>query len=60
MAGTLMLRSLDRTQRIYQAMIARGFDGEVRVAATAQPLTWPQRILIVVFALVGATIQYLV
>jgi cobalt/nickel transport system permease protein len=28
--GTLLLRSLDRAERIYRAMVARGFDGEVR------------------------------
>lgn len=30
MAGTLFLRSLDRSDRIYSAMLARGYDGEVR------------------------------
>jgi cobalt/nickel transport system permease protein len=29
--GHLLLRSLDRAQRIHRAMLARGFDGEVRV-----------------------------
>ncbi|MEW6364885.1 MAG: cobalt ECF transporter T component CbiQ [Acidobacteriota bacterium] len=29
--GHLLLRSLGRAHRIYQAMIARGFDGEIRV-----------------------------
>jgi cobalt/nickel transport system permease protein len=31
MTGTLLLRSIDRAERIYRAMLARGFDGEVRV-----------------------------
>jgi cobalt/nickel transport system permease protein len=29
--GILLLRSLDRAQRVYRAMLARGFDGQVRV-----------------------------
>ncbi|HRR32615.1 MAG TPA: cobalt ECF transporter T component CbiQ [Kiritimatiellia bacterium] len=28
--GTLLLRSMDRAERVYRAMVARGFDGEVR------------------------------
>lgn len=31
LAGLLLLRTMDRAQRIYQAMLCRGFDGEVRV-----------------------------
>lgn len=30
MIGTLFLRTYERSERIYQAMLARGFDGEVR------------------------------
>ncbi len=30
MAGNLMLRSFDRSERIYAAMASRGYDGEVR------------------------------
>ncbi|NJN83919.1 MAG: cobalt ECF transporter T component CbiQ [Caldilineaceae bacterium] len=30
MAGGLMLRSFDRSERIYNAMAARGYDGEIR------------------------------
>jgi len=29
--GHLLLRSMDRAQRVYQAMVSRGFDGQVRV-----------------------------
>lgn len=29
--GNLLLRSLDRAERVYRAMVARGFDGAVRV-----------------------------
>ena len=31
MAGSLFMRSLDRSDRIYMAMLSRGYDGEVRV-----------------------------
>ena len=30
MAGNLIMRSLDRSDRIYAAMLARGYDGEIR------------------------------
>jgi cobalt/nickel transport system permease protein len=30
MAGNLFLRSIARSERIYDAMVARGYDGEVR------------------------------
>ena len=30
MAGSLMLRGIERSDRIYMAMLARGYDGEVR------------------------------
>ena len=31
MLGHLLLRTVDRAQRIYLAMLCRGFDGEIRV-----------------------------
>jgi cobalt/nickel transport system permease protein len=30
LVGHLLLRSMDRAERVYRAMVARGFDGEVR------------------------------
>jgi cobalt/nickel transport system permease protein len=30
MAGSLFLRALERSDRIYLAMVSRGYDGEVR------------------------------
>jgi cobalt/nickel transport system permease protein len=30
MAGSLFLRAIERSDRIYSAMLARGYDGEVR------------------------------
>jgi cobalt/nickel transport system permease protein len=32
LTGLLLLRTLDRAQRVYQAMLCRGFDGEIRLA----------------------------
>ena len=34
MAGSLFLRSLERSDRIYNAMLSRGYDGEVRTLPT--------------------------
>jgi cobalt/nickel transport system permease protein len=31
LVGHLLIRSMDRAQRVYRAMLARGFDGELRV-----------------------------
>jgi cobalt/nickel transport system permease protein len=38
--GNLLLRSMDRAERVYRAMVARGFDGEVRVLRRAS-FRWP-------------------
>ena len=40
MVGQLLLRALDRAQRIHRAMRCRGFDGEIRVA---RPLAFCRR-----------------
>jgi cobalt/nickel transport system permease protein len=47
MAGSLFLRSFDRADRIYDAMRARGYDGEVRTLAVP---SIPARQWIVLFA----------
>ena len=39
LVGHLLLRSLDRAQRVYRAMLARGFAGEVRLL-TRPTLAW--------------------
>lgn len=36
MAGSLFMRSFDRSDRIYNAMLARGYDGEVRTIPPRQ------------------------
>jgi cobalt/nickel transport system permease protein len=40
LAGHLLLRAFERAERIHRAMLARGFDGEVR---TLRPLRWAPR-----------------
>lgn len=59
MAGSLLLRSLDRSQRTYQAMLARGYDGEVRIGSASLPLTTSQRLLILSFILAGTSMVLL-
>lgn len=39
MIGSLFLRSTERSERVYAAMLARGFSGQMRVIAPP-PLTW--------------------
>ena len=34
MAGSLFIRTMDRTERIYMAMLARGYDGTIRQRET--------------------------
>ncbi len=36
MIGRLLLRALDRADRVHQAMLARGFDGEIRILSCLQ------------------------
>lgn len=42
MAGSLFIRSLERSDRIYNAMLSRGYDGEMRALPQARitPLGW--------------------
>jgi cobalt/nickel transport system permease protein len=42
MAGNLFLRAFERSDRIYMAMLARGYDGEVRAAPLPRlrPVDW--------------------
>ena len=51
MAGNLFMRSFDRGERIYAAMAARGYDGEVRSLGMS-PVSGPQKALLVAGALV--------
>ncbi|MCK4899770.1 MAG: hypothetical protein KAS38_13380, partial [Anaerolineales bacterium] len=42
MAGSLFLRAIERSDRIYMAMISRGYDGEVRTMPlpVLKPVHW--------------------
>jgi cobalt/nickel transport system permease protein len=58
MAGSLFLRSVERSERIYDAMVARGYDGEVR--SLRPPVLQPREVLIALpFVLVLVVIQVL-
>ncbi len=58
MAASLFLRSVERSERVYQAMLARGYDGKVRTLTTPalRPGEWA---LILPGGLVLALIQLL-
>ena len=58
MAGSLFLRSIERSERIYDAMVARGYDGEVRVLRHPT-LQLGDVLVALIFALVLALIQLL-
>jgi cobalt/nickel transport system permease protein len=58
MAGNLFMRSFDRGERIYAAMAARGYDGEVRNLGTP-PVSRPQKVVLVVGVLVLALLVIL-
>jgi len=54
MAGSLLLRSIERSDRIYNAMLSRGYDGEVRSLArpSLRPMDWI--ILVALLALLAS------
>jgi cobalt/nickel transport system permease protein len=58
MAGNLFMRSFDRGERIYAAMAARGYDGEVRTLGM-QPVPRSQMALLFVGAVVLALLVFL-
>ena len=49
MAGSLFLRAIERSDRIYNAMLSRGYDGEVR--AMSMPRISPASWLVLAFSL---------
>ena len=58
MAGSLFLRSIERSERIYDAMVARGYDGEAR--SLRPPVLRPWDVLVVLpFVLALVVIQVL-
>ena len=56
MIGTLFLRTYERSERIYQAMLARGYTGEVRTLSSA-PLSRAQVVAGIVIALLLAAVS---
>jgi cobalt/nickel transport system permease protein len=65
MVGSLFLRAYERSERVYAAMLARGFDGTFRTAAMPRPsdreLGWFVAALLAIAALVvGANVWVLV
>lgn len=58
MAGNLFLRAFERSDRIYMAMLARGYDGEVRAAPLPRlrPVDWAM--LAGVLALFGLLLAF--
>ena len=58
MVGSLFLRSVERSERIYGAMLARGYDGEVR--SLRSPVLQSRDVIVaLLFILVLAAIQVL-
>jgi cobalt/nickel transport system permease protein len=58
MAGNLFMRSYDRGERIYAAMAARGYDGEIRTLGML-PVARPQKALLVIGVLILALLVFL-
>jgi cobalt/nickel transport system permease protein len=58
MAGNLFLRAFERSDRIYVAMLSRGYDGEVRAAPlpALSPASW--LILIIGLFVLGALVLF--
>jgi len=56
LAGTLFVRSIDRAERVYAAMLARGYDGEMR-SLSAPPLVGAQLAAGAALVLFGALVQ---
>jgi cobalt/nickel transport system permease protein len=61
MAGSLLLRAFDRSDRIYMAMVSRGYDGESRSLPLPkiQPVHWAILIMILGFLAILLGFAYL-
>jgi cobalt/nickel transport system permease protein len=53
MAGSLFLRAFERSDRIYMAMLSRGYDGEVRTLPLPGLKRWHWLILAIGLVLFG-------
>lgn len=58
MAGSFLLRSMERSERVYQAMLSRGYNGEV-LNGNDRPLQFSQRLLIAAFILVDLLLLFI-
>jgi cobalt/nickel transport system permease protein len=58
MAGSLFLRAFERSDRIYMAMVSRGYDGEARALPLSgiRPAHWV--ILIASLSLLGVLLGF--
>ncbi len=54
MAGNLFIRSLERSERVYQAMLSRGYDGEIRTQEGTPPTRKEIGLLVLVITTVFA------
>jgi cobalt/nickel transport system permease protein len=61
-AGALFVRSYERGERVYQAMVARGYEGQMPVLSTesTRPGSWLQGLALPVIAWAAALIAVLV
>ncbi len=59
MAGSMFIRTYDRSERIYMAMLARGYDGSVRRSTASAHRTWllPAGVPLCIFAIVAVVAQ---
>ncbi len=58
MAGSLLIRSLERSDRIYNAMLARGYDGEIRALPQPQITLVEWSALVVGLSLLAALLLF--
>jgi cobalt/nickel transport system permease protein len=56
MAGNLFMRSLERSDRIYAAMLARGYDGEIRAVPLPKLEVYNWMLLIVGGVILGSLV----
>lgn len=58
MVGSLFLRSLERSERIYAAMVSRGYDGQIRLLARFEmtPLDWG--VVLLTLILLGSILAF--
>lgn len=58
MAGSLFLRAFERSDRIYNAMLSRGYDGEVRAAPLPPMRAHSRLVLLLGLALLAALLAF--